>query len=220
LTSWHVILVSFGLVIVGLLRQVVKLHDKRRTLRLTKEFLSKFTEWRKGEGEDQSLYNWMLGKAETVQAVLGTIGLMSVRRPFENTYQHDCPVILNAIPEIERAWHDRSCDNDTVDFHVQSVDVSLRRFIGSMEEEVRRDTTRLFNPLLLLCSGVGWVLELPLLVLNESNVITGRQRAIIAAGKLFSLLQAVGTVLMLVVALMTIVIKWDEFVGIVTGWVD
>lgn len=219
MSTWQIILLPVALMAAGFVRQVLVLRRKALRLDLATEFLSKFLEWCNGRAEDHSLYNWMLSKSETVQTMLGSGGLMHIRRPFENGYHPNVPVVLNGIPEIQRAWHDGWRVHDQViSAYAQMIDGCLRRFIGSTEEQHRRERARLFNPLVLFCGGVAWLMELPLFILSETKIITTSRRMIIANGRLFSLLSGVVTLATLVATIMTIVMGWDKFAAVVTGW--
>lgn len=218
MATWQVILIPICLVAAGFVRQVLILRKKALRLDLATEFLNKFLDWCNGRAQDHSLYNWMLGKSETVQTMLGAGGLIHLRRPFENGYHPNCPIILNAIPEIQREWSDSWRDSQTIQTYGQMVDGCLRRFIGSTEEQLRRERARLFNPLVLFCGGVAWLMELPLFILSETKFITTSRRMIIANGRLFSLLSGVVTLATLVATIMTIVMGWDKFAAVVAGW--
>jgi hypothetical protein len=187
MTSWHIILIPIGLMITGLVRQLLIVRKKRLRLGLAEEFLRQFIEWFNCNGQDPSIYNWLLNKSETVQTMLGACGLVHLRRPFESGYHPNCPIILNGISEIAREWRNDWRDGQTIQTYAHMVDSSLRRFIGSTEEQYRRERTRLFNPLVLFCGGVAWLMELPLVILSETKIITASRRAIIANGRLFSL---------------------------------
>jgi len=218
MTTWHIILVPVALLIAGLMRQVFIVRKKNIRLLLADEFLSKFLDWCNSRGQDHTLYNWLLSKSETVQTMLGGGGLMHIRRPFESGYHPNVPVILNAIPEIQHEWRDDWRKGRTIETYAQMVDGCLRRFIGSTEEQLRRERTRLFNPLVLFCGGVAWLMELPLFILSETKIISTSQRAIIANGRLFSFFSGVVTLATLIATLMTIVMGWDGFVKVLGSW--
>ena len=219
MTTWQIILIPIGLMLIGLIRQVAILRKKVLRLDLATEFLNKFLEWCNGRAQDHSLYSWMLSKSEIVQTMLAGGGLMSIRRPFENGYHQNVPVILNAIPELQREWCDYLRDGRAIQTWAQMVTDCLQRFIGTTEEEHRRERSRLFNPLVLFCGGVAWLMELPLFILSETKIITTSRRMVIASGRAFSLLSGVVTLATLVATIMTIAMGWDKFAAVVAGWV-
>ena len=223
MTTWHIILTLIVLMVIGLIRQRHIVRKKVLRIDLATEFLSKFVEWCNGQAKDHALYNWMLNKSETAQTMLGGGGLIDVRPPCANYIVHNHAVILNEIPEIQKEFFDdlrtfNSIAHKNLATRIQMVDSCLRRFIGTTEEEHRRERTRLFNPLVLFCGGVAWLMELPLFILSETKIITTSRRAIIANGRLFSLLSGIVTLATLVATTMTIVMGWEGFVAIVTKW--
>lgn len=223
MTTWQIILIPIGLMLIGLLRQLAILRKKVLRLDLATEFLSKFLEWCNGQAKDHSLYNWMLGKSETIQTMLAGGGLIDFRPPFANYIHHNYPVILNEVPEIQKEFYDdlrtfNSIAHQNLVARIQMVDGCLRRFIGTTEEEHRRERTRLINPLVLFCGGVAWLMELPLFILSETKIITTSRRMVIASGRAFSLLSGIVTVATLVATIMTIAMGWDKFATVVAGW--
>lgn len=84
---------------------------------------------------------------------------------------------------------------------------------------MRRERTRLFNPLVLFCGGVAWIMELPLFVLSETKVISTSRRTVIVDGKVFSLLSGVASLIAIVATVMTIVMDWRQFSTIINGWI-
>lgn len=223
MSTLQIILIPIGLIIAGFVRQILILRKKALRLGLATEFLSKFLEWCNGQAADHTLYNWMLSKSGTVQTMLAGAGLIDVRPPFANYILRNHPVILNEIPEIQKEFFDdlrtfNSIARQNLGARIQMADGCLRRFIGSTEEQHRRERARLFNPLVLFCGGVAWLMELPLFILSETKIITTSRRMIIANGRLFSLLSGVVTLATLVATIMTIVMGWDKFAAVVTGW--
>ena len=99
---WWIILLVVALLTVGFIRQVMILRRAVERISLATEFLNKFINWY--ELQDYVLYDWLLRKSETVQSMLGATGRVSLRRPFENGYHRNVPIILNSISEIQREW--------------------------------------------------------------------------------------------------------------------
>lgn len=218
MTTWQIILVCIVLLAAGLVRQVIALRQGQTRIQLTVDFLNRFIEWCNGNGEDHSLYNWMLSKSEMVQGMMGGSGLVNLRRPFESGYHENVPVVLNALLEIEREFRGRR-DGRVIETFSHMVDVCLRRFIGLAEEQHRREMIRTWNPLVLFCGGVSWLMDLPLLILSETKLISARRRDVISEGRVFSVLKAVATLAGLVAAVMSIVMGWDNFWKVVLGWI-
>jgi len=225
MTTWHATLIPVALVIMGLLRQSRILHEKNARLALAKDFLDRFISWYKDRGRDRSAYNWMVERSDTVQAMLGRSGVMGITDRLRGLRANNWPIVLNALPEINHAFSDRdygslSPMSRRTQRLVQGVEHSLRRFIGSTQQQLNREKWRLFNPIVLFCGGVALVLELPLFILSEFKIISTTRRVIIANGKVFSLLSGVMTIATLVATLMTIVLGWDRFLEVLERFSD
>ena len=222
MTTWQIILIPIGLMVVGLVRQALILRGKALRLSLASEFLSKFIEWCNGEARNHEMYNWMLSKAEAVQTMLAGGGLIAFRPAFANYIHPNYPVILNEIPEIQKEFFDElrsfnSIASQNLYARIQMVDGCLRRFIGTTEEEFRRERGRMFNPLVLFCGGIAWLMEPPLFLLSQTNVITASRRAIIVNNPLFSLVSGIVALAAFAGTIITIVTGWERFVQIITG---
>jgi hypothetical protein len=224
MSTWQIILIPIGLIVVGLVRQVLILRKKHTRLGLAMEFLERFINWFNSKGEEHESYNWMTEQSDTVQMMLGGSGVIAFSDPLRGIRANNWPIILNALPEINHAFSDRDygrlepMSRRNLQL-AQYVENCLRRFIGSTEEQLHRERSRLFNPLVLFCGGVAWLMELPLFILSETKIITASRRAIIVNGRLFSMVSGIVALAALAGTIITIVTGWERFVQIVTGWV-
>ena len=223
MANWQIILVLVGLLIAGFVRQRFVLTNIIERLDLVDEFLNRFIEWCNGEAKDQAHYNWMVEKSNIVQDMLGRSGLIDFRPPFANYMHPNYAVILNEIPEIQKEFFDdlrtfNSIAKRNLLAHIRMVDSCLRRFIGSTEEQLKRERARLRNPLVLFCAGAACLMELLLYLLSECKIISTRRRAVIVNGKIFSVLSGLFTLATLIAAIITIVIGWDAFWKALADW--
>jgi|GEM_PF-1639145 len=223
MSTWYIVLALAALLAIGAVRQYLFLQSLIKRLELMKEFLNKFIEWCNGGGQDQAIYNWLLSKSEVVQIELGTTGLTHYRRPFENAYLTNVPIILNFIPEILKIFHNgmlsfSSFSQESQIFHIQAVDECLRRHIGSREELLENERKRLFNPLVWFGGGIAWLMELPLTILSEAGGISSELRGRIVRGKVFSFFSGIAAVATFFAAIVAIVIGWDKFISIISQW--
>lgn len=225
MTTWQIILMPIGLIIIGLIRQLLILRKMGLRHDLAREFLGRFIEWVNSRGRNHAEYNWLVEQSETVQEMLGHSGMIAFTDRLRGLQANSWPIVLNALPEMNHAFSDRDYGwlEPMVKRNLQMaqyVENSLRRFIGSIGEQRRRERTRLFNPLVLFCGGVAWLMELPLFILSEAKIITASRRAIIVNGRAFSLLSGIVTLATLFATMMTIVMGWGKFVAVVTRWME
>lgn len=209
---WYCIVVLAILIILGFIHEYLKLKQKANQLELTTVFLSKFIEWVNGNRDNFELYNWLTIKSEIVQRMLGHIGIIAFRAPFGLYTTNNYPVILNAIPEIYREGRN-SLGGGDIATYAQMVDNCLRRFIGLNQEYLDGQRKRLFNPIVLLCSGTAWILEFPIYILSECKIIGETSRLKIINGKVFSFVSGITALLTLFSIIMGIIMGWENFIN-------
>lgn len=161
--------------LIGLLRQRYTIARLENVMSIVSEFLEKYNGWIASEGRDFEYLNWLTLNMGVVQDYLGRAGLMTIRRPFENIYHRDMPILLNFIPEIRRMLGDpmlQGIAQENVRFQILSVDDCLRTYLGTQAHKLAVLMTRCYNPLALFCLGLSWIIQLPLTILYESKVIS------------------------------------------------
>ncbi len=224
MSAWQITLVFAGIMVSGFVRQYFTLRSHRKQAEFACAFLCKFIEWCDGQGKNNVLYNWILGNSEKIQNVIGYSGLMDMRRPFENAYHTNVPIILNLIPDIystlnnDDPWRNSILRRNLV-FSIQSVDGCLRRYIGSKEEKIRHEQLRLFNPFVWFGGGIAWLMELPLSVLSEVGGISSERKIAIARGRIFSLAKGIVSIASLISIIMAFVLDWEEFMSTILQWI-
>ena len=223
MSTWYIGLGVIVMLIVGFIKQFFAIRSHIGQHELVSEFLGKFIDWCNGRGQDYSLYNWLIKKSETVQVALGQTGLMNVRKPFENRYHADMPIILNFIPEIHNEFSNDptyrgSISQSNLSFSIQSVDGCLRRFLGTKATVIGNEQKRLWNPFVWFGGGIRWLLEIPLILLSESGGLSNRRRTAIVKGRIFSFFSGSVSLAAFVGTVMSIILGWDKCVEIVKDW--
>jgi len=215
MATLYVIVLLVALLLIGWMRQFWVLRQMGERMELANEFLGRFVSWFNGGAENHALYDWILKKSHTVQMMLGRGGLMDLRQPNEKVFHHNVPVIINAIPLVLK-HRDNEQSTQTLAGY---VDIALRHFIGSQEDKMRQEQKRLHNPLSWFFGGVSFILELPLIVLSESKLITPAQRKHFAEGHVFSLLSSIASLAAFAATVMSLVTGWGPFRSILRGWI-
>lgn len=192
------------------------LRKKAKNLVLVKEFLDNFIKWIDSKGQNNQLYDWLVTKSESVQSTLGRIGIIAFRAPFGLYTSNNYPVILNAIPEIQKEFWDTWRSDSDIVHYAQIVDNVLRRYIGVAEEQLKEETKKFFNPIILFCNGVAWILESPFYIFTECKIISHRRFSMIVNGRIFSFISGLTALVTLVSSIMAIVIGWNKFKEIVS----
>ena len=209
--TWQLILGIVVILVCGFLRELFASRRRVERLNFATEYLNNFIKWMSSGNKDYETYNWLIEKSEIMQSMLGRIGIIAFRAPFGMYTTNKYPVILNAIPEIQKESQDYW--GTDVGHYAQIVDGCLRRFIGVAEEELKGKSKRLINPIVLLSGGVGLILGIPFYVLSECNVISSKNSSKIVHSRIFSIFSGIATIATLVFSVMGIVIGWNEFIS-------
>jgi len=198
MNTWHTAIVLTGLLVVGLARQLFLLRKKQGQIYLAKQFLKILTLWYNGNGEDHDAYNVLLSQLDSMQRMMHNV---------DSGYAHS----LAGITGMRREFADRWCDRQSITNRFLTAEASIRRFIGSSETYLCEQRRRLCNPILLLISGIRATLETPLMILSETNVISGNSRNSIINSKPFSFLHSVTVLVTLLQAIRSVVNEWGWF---------
>ncbi len=216
MSSWIAMSIVAILLLIGFIREFAKVRRLRRSHEFASKYLNNFLEWYKGRAQDSRLYADMMHDANRMQELLGNDGTVSIRMPFESAYHSNVPVILQGVSAIKRDYYDiRGSVSETAKGFAQLVEDTVRRVIGRMSDDISNAVNRQFNPLVLFCSGVSGILELPLVILTESGLISSAQSHSIVAGRLFAGLRLVVSLLSFLGTVITIVLGWQSFVGLI-----
>lgn len=193
------------------------MRQEAKNVKLVVEFLEKFISWVNVRGNDHQLYNWLIAKSDFVQAIIGRVGLIYFRAPFNMYSMKNYPVILNAIPEIRKQFDEMFPVGNALSFYIDTVDNCLRRYLGSQEELGKDDIKNLINPVKLFCGGVAWILELPIFFLTECKVISSSRSLSIINGKFFGIFSGLATLVTIISGIMAIVMGWSNFISAISS---
>lgn len=115
---------------------------------------------------DGEKYVWLTMNVSRIQNNLGTFGIMDYIAPFQTYKVSNYQIVINTIPKFR--------DGSIQDFDVNSVDDSLLRYIGYLNE-YQKDTLRnLKNPLIWFREGFREILSIPIFILSWFGIISNR----------------------------------------------
>lgn len=202
-TMLAVISIGFG----SLVRSYLRTLDRRN---FAVEFVNKYRELVEGYLQnrlDSDVYYWLTSRSVRMQDELGTHGIMSYRPPFSNYIVHNYPVVLNTLPDI-RNGNVHSQD-------LLTVDDTLVRYIGVMDDVIANRRKELKNPLKWLREGVQWMLLLPFLILQWFGLLGASVINRVSSNIVFKFVAFIVTLIGLVSSVMGIALGWDQFIGII-----
>ncbi|MCC5878221.1 MAG: hypothetical protein JJU11_18540 [Candidatus Sumerlaeia bacterium] len=216
MADWQILGVLATVLGIGMLRQIKYSQKSFGDLEFAHDYLCKLQNIIRREGQYSEDLMWLHQNSDSAQRLLGYKGIMDVRLPANMGIQHNVPIILNGLAEIERA-HTGSVAV-MARFYAQYVQNALLRYIGEQKILVDKERLRQFNPIVWLGKGVGLLLEIPFALLVEAGAMTRLQKDRITSSWLFALFSGVSALVAVIGSIMGIVMGWEDFVTTLTGW--
>jgi len=115
------------------------------------------------------------------------------------------------IPEIYDCLQNPYSYGSKIDRSANFVQSMLNAFLGIDADRIQKQKKRLWNPLVLACSGFACLLELPLFILAEVGAVSKTRVARIKHSRAFAVITGLSATLTLVYTLMSVVVGWDAF---------
>ena len=215
MTLWITVILMIILMAFGAFRQILRYRREKQQLILATDYLGTFLTFCNGGGSDAEAYCWLVEQSELLQGILGRIGLMDFRRPFESGYQHNRPVILNFLPDVRAAFQGDIIAQRSFDSTFNAIDGCLRRYIGVQKEKIHREQQRLFNPAVWFGGGIAAILEFVLSIVAEAAGLPLQRRHDIVTGRVFSALSGAVSLITFLSAIITILVSWKEFLAVI-----
>ena len=170
------------------------------------EFSNKYFEsydrWSRSGNFDGEKYVWLTMNVSRIQNNLGTFGIMDYIAPFQTYKVSNYQIVINTIPKFR--------DGSIQDFDVNSVDDSLLRYIGYLNE-YQKDTLRnLKNPLIWFREGFREILSVPIFILSWFGIISNRTLNSIKNSLIYKVISGLIALVTLISGIVTIVVGYDQ----------
>lgn len=166
------------------------------------KYFKKHGSYNRSRKNDSELYLWLTMNVSKIQSSLGTFGLMDYIAPFQTYRVSNYQIVINTIPKFR--------DGTVKDFDVNSVDDSLLRYIGYLED-CRQDTQKnLRNPIVWFREGFREVLSIPIFILNWFGIISNRKVNSIKDSLIYKVISGLIALVTLLSGLVTIVVGYDQ----------
>lgn len=170
------------------------------------EFSNKYFEsydrWSRSGNFDGEKYVWLTMNVSRIQNNLGTFGIMDYIAPFQTYQISNYQIVINTIPKFR--------DGSIQDFDVNSVDDSLLRYIGYLNE-YQKDTLRnLKNPVIWFREGFREILSIPIFILSWFGIISNRTLNSIKNSLIYKVISGLIALVTLISGIVTIVIGYDQ----------
>lgn len=170
------------------------------------EFSNKYFEsydrWSRSGNFDGEKYVWLTMNVSRIQNNLGTFGIMDYIAPFQTYKVSNYQIVINTIPKFR--------DGSIQDFDVNSVDDSLLRYIGYLNE-YQKDTLRnLKNPFIWFREGFREILSIPIFILSWFGIISNRTLNSIKNSLIYKVVSGLIALVTLISGIVTIVVGYDQ----------
>lgn len=170
------------------------------------EFSNKYFEsydrWSRSGNFDGEKYVWLTMNVSRIQNNLGTFGIMDYIAPFQTYKVSNYQIVINTIPKFR--------DGSIQDFDVNSVDDSLLRYIGYLNE-YQKDTLRnLKNPFIWFREGFREILSIPIFILSWFGIISNRTLNSIKDSLIYKVVSGLFALVTLISGIVTIIVGYDQ----------
>lgn len=180
----------------------------QRRLEFALEFARKLEPLCRGGSIPGEHYEWLVKKAQRMQSDLGRFGVVTDYKPaYSRVIYPRHQIVFNSILRLHSGQvhpHDLQ----------QSYNIIVA-YIGALEEEKVKAFRRLFNPLYLVASLIGWLLGLPLQMIVWAGLLSpSRYEA------LGGMVRVIANLATWTATLMTLIQGWGWFSTWVRGLVS
>ncbi|WPQ61231.1 hypothetical protein SIO70_23000 [Chitinophaga sancti] len=214
-----IIILSFSFVfILGFTKIFKRLRSLNTDYDFAYEFRNKFNEfankyfehadgiYQRGE-LDSTLYTWLMMNANKIQSILGRIGILHYIGPFQRYEVPNYQVVLNTLPKFRAGTIEA--------FDVHYTDDCLLRYLGSMENGIKKVQPSLKNPIIWLKQGFQELFSLPLYILNWFGILSDKSILKITANAFFVILTGFGGLIAFLSGVVTIIQGKDQTIELI-----
>lgn len=153
-------------------------------------------------------YQWLTLGSTRVQNEMGAHGIMrQFRPPFANYIFPNWPIVLNALPEIQRSLQDPILFEQAGNY-AQILKDALLRYVGALEDEIEAVAKEATNPVSSFREGVNAFLRAPIFLLYWLGL---RGVPSLSAGPAGRVVSGLVALIMLLSAVVSLVVGWRSF---------
>jgi len=214
------------IIVIGFIVKLLQLKDYNERIDFCVDYKENFTDlintYTSTSEVKHVLYNELTEKAVRMQGELGPDGLMDMMDPLKGVKVQNYQALLNFLPEIREMsyWQGNSVMQHRFMSSAQACDDMLIRHLGRLNDIWKQKRKHLFNPLSCFADGIRWILWLPSNILLWCGFITEMTAVKLRYNWFVKLLTFFVTIIGLVCSVVTIVIGWEQFSGIITEWLS
>ena len=186
----------------------------------SEEFMHKLKAYVESSGRDNESYAWLTHRSSKMQKILGHYGVYaSYRPPYADFQFQNYPVILNMLPELRKTLEDDVLSRGNLAHqYAVSLQETILRYVGVLEDREGEFYKCTRNPVIWFREGIRIIVALPLSTLEWLGALSDKRVSALISSKGFGLLTAFISLVSFVSAVMGIVLGWNQFQAMLTGW--
>jgi len=205
----------FITIVIGYIEFYNQIRITKRSILFAIEYQKKFRELsvyysRKIVVTEQvyhDLYTWLTKNVTKIQHLIGEFGIINTySEPFSSYIHHNYELIVNTLPKFRSPNIDEQA--------VVYVDDCLIRYIGYKEEQLKITKERRKNPCILFITGIKEILALPLRIILWFEIFDKRTFNKAKESLSFKIMSVFISLCVLLSAIVTIIIGWEQVINI------
>lgn len=187
-------------------------HEIVERLEFAHEFAHRLNEYVSSGGTNMDSYGWLLHRSPEMQKEMAGHGIMrGFRPPFAKVMYKQYPIILNMLPSLREQFED-GIGMSLARQYANSLEESLVRYQGALDDRLERARQDLRNPFVAFRQGVQAIVVFPGFLLHWLGL--GKAPGLYGRGAFVRYLTGIVSIIGLLAALITIVVGWSDFWGI------
>lgn len=185
---------------------------RRKFIKFSNKYFKTYDRWSATGNFDGQLYTWLTMNVNKIQGNLGIHGIMEYIAPFQSYRVSNYQIVINTIPKFR--------DGTVQDFDINSVDDSLLRYIGYLEEFSQDAHKNLKNPFVWFREGFREVLSIPIFILNWFGIISNSTVNLIKDSLIYKVISGLIALFTLLSAIVTILVGYEQALKILTKFLE
>jgi len=175
---------------------------RNKFVEFANKYFKNYDRWSRSGNFDGEQYVWLTMNVSRIQNYLGTFGIMDYIAPFQTYKVSNYQIVINTLPKFR--------DGSIQDFDVNSVDDSLLRYIGYLEEYQKETQRNLRNPVIWFREGFREILSIPIFILSWFGIISNRTLNSIKDSLIYKVISGLIALVTLVSGIVTIIVGYDQ----------
>lgn len=180
------------------------------------EFFENFKAYMESGGDEVKYYTWMIHRSNKMQNQLGVTGIIhSYKPPYQNFAYKNYTVILSMLPDLKHALEDYILRDGVANQYASTIQDTLVRHIGIVEDRIDLIVSDLKNPLKWLHVGVSEIVSIPAYMLSSLGILSETNVTRIISSSIFKIFSGLIALFRLVSSVITVVLGWNQFLDLI-----